>query len=213
MARCLLSSRASHSEQNCRGSTELRRRRIREHATGRRDGKCFCWRWGRSFRGTRGCCWSSPCIRPGKWSSAVSASDDTVVTTPANEADIEVVDELIRCKDTMAHADAGYSGAGRRVRCRKLRWRIVPDAGSVQKLPQGPADRAAGARQGQHRRKGRTSVSRHQASVRNVEVCVKGLAKDTCRSSPLFALANLWRVCKKLLTITDDMRLQLTYAG
>jgi transposase, IS5 family len=34
----------------------------------------------------------------------------TVVTTPANEADIEVADELLHGKEQTVHADAGYTG-------------------------------------------------------------------------------------------------------
>jgi len=35
----------------------------------------------------------------------------TVTTTPANEADVEVVDELLHGKEVVVHADSGYTGA------------------------------------------------------------------------------------------------------
>lgn len=51
---------------------------------------------------------------------ADSALVHTVVTTPANEADVEVVDELLHGKETTVHADAGYTGAEKRVLRNKI---------------------------------------------------------------------------------------------
>jgi IS5 family transposase len=62
----------------------------------------------------------------------------TVVTTPANEADVEIVDELIRRRDTVIYADAGYTGAEKRVPRKTLRWEIARRRGQIQKLAQGP---------------------------------------------------------------------------
>src|SRR3546814_1821386 len=60
-----------------------------------------------------------------------------VVATPADEADVEVVDELIRRKDSVAYADAGYTGADQRVPRKTLRWEIARRRGQIQKLPEG----------------------------------------------------------------------------
>ena len=54
----------------------------------------------------------------------------TVVTTPANEADVEVVDELLHGKEQVAYADAGYAGAQNRVPRPGLRWEIAARRGS-----------------------------------------------------------------------------------
>src|SRR5690606_21820958 len=44
----------------------------------------------------------------------------TVVTTPATEAAIEVVDRLLHGKEAIVHADAGYTGADKRVVRKKV---------------------------------------------------------------------------------------------
>ena len=54
----------------------------------------------------------------------------TVVTTPANEADVEVVDELLHGKEEVAYADAGYAGAQHRVTRKALRWEIAARPGA-----------------------------------------------------------------------------------
>jgi UDP-N-acetylglucosamine 2-epimerase len=49
----------------------------------------------------------------------------TVATTPANEADVEVVHELLHGKEQVVHADSGYTGADKRVQRKKLEWQIA----------------------------------------------------------------------------------------
>jgi IS5 family transposase len=61
----------------------------------------------------------------------------TVVTTPANEADVEVVDELLHGKEATVHADAGYTGADKRVVRKKLTWHIAAKRGKVKAMPEG----------------------------------------------------------------------------
>jgi IS5 family transposase len=55
----------------------------------------------------------------------------TVTTTAANEADIEQVEELLHGKEEVVHADAGYSGADKRVERKGLRWEIAAKRGKV----------------------------------------------------------------------------------
>jgi IS5 family transposase len=55
----------------------------------------------------------------------------TVVTTPANEADIEVVDQLLHGKEESVHADAGYTGADKRVVSKKVTWQIAARRGKL----------------------------------------------------------------------------------
>src|SRR6187401_2720473 len=49
----------------------------------------------------------------------------TVTTTAANLADVEQAEELLHGKEETAHADAGYSGADKRVERKGLRWEIA----------------------------------------------------------------------------------------
>ncbi len=94
----------------------------------------------------------------------------TVTTTPANEADVEVVDELLHGKEEVVHADCGLH------RCRQARasartctWHIAAKRGTDQ--GDGGRTREACARasregQGERAREGRASVPGDQAPVR-----------------------------------------------
>jgi len=133
----------------------------------------------------------------------------TVVTTPANEADIEVVDELLHGKETTVHADAGYTGADKRVVRKKLTWKIATKRGKLKALPDGPEkDRLQ-------------AIEREKASIRArvehpfrvvkrqfgyVKARFRGLAKNTTQVLTLFALSNLWMARKQLLGSTGKLR-------
>ncbi len=58
----------------------------------------------------------------------------TVVTTPANESDVEQVDQLLHGKEKTVHADAGYTGAEQRVGRRKIEWKIARRRSQVKKI-------------------------------------------------------------------------------
>lgn len=49
----------------------------------------------------------------------------TVTTAPANEADINEVDYLLHGKESVAHADAGYTGADKCTARKSLDWQIA----------------------------------------------------------------------------------------
>jgi IS5 family transposase len=66
----------------------------------------------------------------------------TVVTTAANEADVEVANELLHGKEVTVHADAGYTGADKRSKRRKLTWQIAAKRGRIQAMADGRAKRA-----------------------------------------------------------------------
>jgi transposase, IS5 family len=136
----------------------------------------------------------------------------TVVTTPANEADIEVVDELLHGKEVVVHADAGYTGADKRVARKKLRWEIAQRPGRIKALPEGSQKRAI--QQVEHRKASIRAKVEHPFRVIKrqfgyMKVRFKGLAKNTGQILTLFALANLWLVRKKLLKLTGELRPQL----
>ena len=133
----------------------------------------------------------------------------TVVTTAANEADIEVVDELLHGKETVVHADAGYTGADKRVMRKKLTWKIAIKRGKITALPDG-------------RKKDRLqAIEKAKASIRArvehpfrvikrqfgyAKVRFRGLAKNTTQVLTLFALSNLWMARKQLLESTGKLR-------
>ena len=133
----------------------------------------------------------------------------TVTTTPANEADVEVVDELLHGKETTVHADAGYTGAEKRVTRKNLTWQIAAKRGRVQAITNARKRRAAERRE--------TAKARIRARVEHpfrvikrqfglAKVRFRGLAKNTAHVITLFALSNLWMVRRKLLAMTGSLR-------
>lgn len=75
----------------------------------------------------------------------------TVVTTAANEADIEVADELLHGKETVVHADAGYTGADKRVIRKKLTGRLQSSEARSPRCPK--AGKRIGCMQSRKRRR------------------------------------------------------------
>jgi IS5 family transposase len=137
----------------------------------------------------------------------------TVVTTPANEADVEVVDELLHGKEATVHADAGYTGADKRVVRKKLTWHIAAKRGRVKAMPEGRKKAAVEKRE--------TAKASIRARVEHpfrvikrqfglAKVRFRGLAKNTAHVITLFALSNLWMARKKLLATTGALRPQFT---
>jgi IS5 family transposase len=133
----------------------------------------------------------------------------TVVTTPANEADIEVVEELLRGREETVHADAGYTGADKRITRKKLTWSIAAKRGGLKAMPDGEEKSLLQA------------IEKAKAAVRArvehpfrvikrqfgyAKVRFRGLAKNTVQVLMLFALSNLWMVRKQLLGSTGKLR-------
>jgi IS5 family transposase len=129
----------------------------------------------------------------------------TVTTTPANEADVEVVDELLHGREAVVHADSGYTGADKRVRRKKLTWQIAAKRGRIKAMADGRAKRTL------------EKVEKAKASVRAkvehpfrvikrqfglMKVRFRGLAKNTAHVITLFALSNLWMARRRLLAMT-----------
>jgi IS5 family transposase len=133
----------------------------------------------------------------------------TVTTTPANEADVEQVADLLHGKEQQVWADSGYRGAPARVP--HVQWHIAARPSDMAKLPEG-------------RRKSKTKKQEHRkASVRAkvehpfrvikcqfglTKVRFKGLAKNTAHVITLFALSNLWMARKKLMAMMGVVRVQ-----
>lgn len=129
----------------------------------------------------------------------------TVTTTPANEADVEVVDELLHGREVVVHADAGYTGADKRVRRKNLEWQIAAKRGRIKAMADGRAKRRL------------EKIEKAKASVRAkvehpfrvikrqfglIKVRFRGLAKNTAHVITLFALSNLWMTRRRLLAMT-----------
>ena len=133
----------------------------------------------------------------------------TVVTTPANEADIEVVDELLHGKETTVHADAGYTGADTRVVRKKLAWKIATKRGKLKAMPDGmEKDRLQAIETGKASIRARVEhpfrVIKRQFGYAKVRF--RGLVKNTAQVLTLFALANLWMARKQLLDPAGKLR-------
>ncbi len=63
----------------------------------------------------------------------------TVVTTAANESDVEQVADLLHGKEKQVWADSGYRGAPSRVGREDLQWHIAARPSDIAKLPEGRA--------------------------------------------------------------------------
>jgi IS5 family transposase len=128
----------------------------------------------------------------------------SVVTTPANEADVEVADELLHGKAAGVHADAGYTGANKRSTRRTLTWQIAAKRGCIKAMPEGRAKRTL-----ERREKAKASL---RAKVEHpfrvikrqfglLKVRFRGLAKNPAHVITLFALSNLWMARRRLLAM------------
>jgi len=136
----------------------------------------------------------------------------TVVTTSANEADVEIADELLHGKEQIVYADAGYTGADKRVVRKNLRWEIAAKRGRIQAMPEGRARR--NAEKIEHRKASMRAKVEHPFRVIKrqfglMKVRFRGLAKNTAHLLTLFALSNLWMARRKLLAMTGSLRLQI----
>src|SRR5678809_47740 len=133
----------------------------------------------------------------------------TVVTTAANEADVEVVDELLHGKEEVAYGDAGYTGADKRVVRKTLRWEIAAKRGRVQAMVEGRAKRMV---EKNEKRKAsiRARVEHPFRVIKRqfglMKVRFRGLAKNTAHIITLFAVSNLWMARRKLLALTGSLR-------
>jgi IS5 family transposase len=135
----------------------------------------------------------------------------TVVTTPANEADVAVAEELLHGKEDVVYADAGYTGADKRVARKHLRWEIAAKRSRIQVMPEGRAKRAMQRRE--HRKASIRAKVEHPFRVIKrqfglMKVRFRGLAKNTAHIITLFALSNLWMARRKLLAMTGELRPQ-----
>jgi transposase, IS5 family len=129
----------------------------------------------------------------------------TVTTTPANEADVEVVDALLHGREEVVHADSGYTGSDKRIKRKNVTWHIAAKRGRLKAMADGREKRVL------------ERVEKAKASVRAkvehpfrvikrqfglMKVRFRGLAKNTAHVITLFALSNLWMARRRLLALT-----------
>ena len=133
----------------------------------------------------------------------------TVTTTAAHETDINQAEELLHGKEEVAHADAGYTGADKRIERRGLKWEIAAKRGTIVSMAEGPQKTAA---LDEERRKAsiRARVEHPFRVIKRqfglMKVRFRGLAKNTAHVLTLFALSNLWMVRRRLLAMTGVVR-------
>jgi IS5 family transposase len=140
----------------------------------------------------------------------------TVTTTPANESDVAQVEDLLHGKEEVVHADAGYTGAEKRVKRKRIKWHIAAKRSIVKKIKRAKLKRAT--------EKLETLKAKMRARVEHpfrvvkrqfgfMKVRFKGLAKNTAQVITLFALSNLWMARKQLLAMTGSLRPQFGNCG
>jgi IS5 family transposase len=133
----------------------------------------------------------------------------TVTTTPANEADVEQVADLLHGKEEEVYADSGYRGAQTRVTRDDLQWHIAARPSDIAKMPEGRAK--ARVQKHEHSKASVRAKVEHPFRVIKrqfglVKVRFKGLAKNTAHVVTLFALSNLWMARKQLMAMMGEVR-------
>ncbi len=133
----------------------------------------------------------------------------TVVTTPANESDVEQIDELLHGKEEVVHADAGYTGAQNHIRRKNIRLEIAAKRGRIKAMEDGTEKRAIEARE-KRKASVRAKVEHPFRVIKRqfglMKVRFRGLAKNTAHVITLFALSNLWMARKRLLAMRAPLR-------
>ena len=133
----------------------------------------------------------------------------SVVSTAANEADVNHVADLLHGKEKDVWADSGYRGAPSRVDREDLQWHIAARPSDIAKLPEGKAK--ARVQDREHKKASVRAKGEHPFRVVKrqfgfVKVRFRGLAKNAAHVVTLFALSNLWMARKKLIAMMGVVR-------
>ena len=128
----------------------------------------------------------------------------TVITTAANEADVEQVADLLHGKEQNVWADSGYRGAQKRVDRQGMKWHIAARPSDIAKMPDGRAKTKL--QKAEHRKASMRAKVEHPFRVIKrqfglVKVRLRGLQKNTHHLLTLFALSNLWMARKPLMAM------------
>lgn len=136
---------------------------------------------------------------------AGSGLTHTLVTTPANTADVSVAHELLHGEEKLVFGDAGYQGVEKRDAQKKVnaRWHVAMRPGKRRALPNNPMGRILEKLE-QLKASVRAKVEHPFHIIKNLfglrKVRYRGLAKNTARLYTLFGLANLVIAGRKLGT-------------
>lgn len=133
----------------------------------------------------------------------------TVITTAANEADVNQIADLLHGKEEDVYADSGYRGAASRVGREDLNWHIAARPSDIARMPEGKAKERV--RKIEHRKASIRAKVEHPFRVIKrqfglVKVRFRGLRKNTAHLLTLFALSNLWMARRSLLAMTGGVR-------
>jgi transposase, IS5 family len=133
----------------------------------------------------------------------------TVMTTPANEADVDQVADLLHGKEEQVWADSGYRGAPKRVKREDLQWHIAARPSDIAKIPAGRAK--ARVQKQEHKKASVRAKVEHPFRVIKrqfglAKVRFRGLRKNTAHVVTLFALSNLWMARHQLIAMMGVVR-------
>lgn len=124
----------------------------------------------------------------------------SLVTTPANAADVTQVDGLLHGQETDVFADAGYQGAARWTRA-KVRWHIAMRPGKRRALDtcteKGRLIDELERVKARIRAKGEHAFCIIKRQFGFTKVSHRGLAKNTAKLHTLYMLGNLWMLRKR----------------
>jgi len=130
----------------------------------------------------------------------------TLVTTPANTADVTQAHALLHGQEVDAFGDAGYQGVEKREENRngKVDWHVALRPGKRRALPDTPLGRLT-EKVEQFKASVRAKVEHPFHIVKNIfslkKVRYRGLAKNTAQLFTLFGLANLLIAKRRLFAL------------
>lgn len=124
----------------------------------------------------------------------------SLVTTPANAADVTQVDSLLHGEESDVFADAGYQGAAQWTRA-KVNWHIAMRPGKRRALDTstelGHLTDELERVKARIRAKGEHAFRVIKRQFGFTKVSYRGLAKNTAKLHTLFMLGNLWMLRKR----------------
>lgn len=130
----------------------------------------------------------------------------SVVSTAANVADVTQTEHLLHGREKAVYADAGYTGADKRVPGKRgRRWYIAVKRGKLKATTDETLRELE--RKIEHAKASIRAVVEHSFRVIKRQfgyrmVRYRGLAKNAAQVQTLFALSNLWKVRRQLLAAT-----------
>ncbi len=125
----------------------------------------------------------------------------TVVVTPANEADINVMDDLLHGDEQVVYGDKGYAGEERRQSLREnnVRWGVLDKAARNRSLT--VRQEARNKRLSSLRAKVEHPFRVVKRQFNYLKVRYRGIAKNAAHVFSLFALSNLYMARRRLLRL------------